>query len=491
MDKHSTFFHVICLVVLFSTLGFCHGQGQEKDSSEENPGRGSEQGKGISRATKIPVEPPMATMIPMDQQNPSMMPIGQVKPTAGPEEPIIPTVDPVRPKPEPTKVLEDPPKSSIIPDEPEEEKSPTKEPVKPEQESSVLLVKPSIPVEVPLSDVQPIKDIKSTHTDSPPPPSDRTSGEEVDIIPSKVLQSEAMAEESKEVVHIEPSPTEVLEVSKAYSKDVIPVKEPMASSADDVPPSSSAAIEDPDKSPHKTDVYFQASATIKLIEEPTSATPAIIEDHISATPGLEDISQITEPSKVKIESTTKMAETLPSLIYPDKSIPAMLSSVKVEIPISSSINLAPSASLVPDIGDQSAAQTVDPTPSGLSPSVDILDGVSSPVQSGVSSPIMDVLPGVSLDEGVSSTVDYVGGVMTGYPDIMPSATGELYNNITVCVKTNAHLIPIFCGPPGGRVPKIHIADYVNGSSIHASIYIIDHVNFWTPSPRGGAQKIQN
>ncbi len=32
---------------------------------------------------------------------------------------------------------------------------------------------------------------------------------------------------------------------------------------------------------------------------------------------------------------------------------------------------------------------------------------------------------------------------------------------TVCVKGNTHSIPIFCGPPGGGGPNIHMVDYVN------------------------------
>ena len=44
----------------------------------------------------------------------------------------------------------------------------------------------------------------------------------------------------------------------------------------------------------------------------------------------------------------------------------------------------------------------------------------------------------------------------------------------------------FNSPPGGGEPKIRMMDYVIGSSI----YIIDHVNFWPPSPRRATKKIE-
>ena len=47
---------------------------------------------------------------------------------------------------------------------------------------------------------------------------------------------------------------------------------------------------------------------------------------------------------------------------------------------------------------------------------------------------------------------------------------------TVCVKRNAHLFPIFFhGPPGGGGPKIHIVDYVNGSSTNAQFFSLKNL----------------
>ncbi len=37
----------------------------------------------------------------------------------------------------------------------------------------------------------------------------------------------------------------------------------------------------------------------------------------------------------------------------------------------------------------------------------------------------------------------------------------------------------FCGPPGGGEPKIHMVDYVNGSSTHAQFYLLKNLQpFW-------------
>ena len=55
---------------------------------------------------------------------------------------------------------------------------------------------------------------------------------------------------------------------------------------------------------------------------------------------------------------------------------------------------------------------------------------------------------------------------------------------SLCQKKRTFNPEFFCGLPGGGGPKIHMVDYVNGSSI----YIIDHVNFWPPSPRGATKK---
>ena len=43
----------------------------------------------------------------------------------------------------------------------------------------------------------------------------------------------------------------------------------------------------------------------------------------------------------------------------------------------------------------------------------------------------------------------------------------------------------FCSPPGGGGPKIHMVNYVNGSS--TPIYIINR-EFFAPSPRGATNK---
>ncbi len=53
---------------------------------------------------------------------------------------------------------------------------------------------------------------------------------------------------------------------------------------------------------------------------------------------------------------------------------------------------------------------------------------------------------------------------------------------SLCQKIRTFNCEVFRGPPGGGGPKIIIVDYVT------PIYIIDHVNFWPPSPRGGARK---
>ncbi len=46
---------------------------------------------------------------------------------------------------------------------------------------------------------------------------------------------------------------------------------------------------------------------------------------------------------------------------------------------------------------------------------------------------------------------------------------------TVYSKRNAHLIPIFCGPPGGGGQKIHMLDYVNGGSTHAQFFSLKNL----------------
>ena len=54
---------------------------------------------------------------------------------------------------------------------------------------------------------------------------------------------------------------------------------------------------------------------------------------------------------------------------------------------------------------------------------------------------------------------------------------------TVCVKRNACLIPNFFGGGGTKIPMVH---YVN----RTPIYIIDHVNILSPSPRGATKKLE-
>ncbi len=51
---------------------------------------------------------------------------------------------------------------------------------------------------------------------------------------------------------------------------------------------------------------------------------------------------------------------------------------------------------------------------------------------------------------------------------------------SLCQKKRTFNPDFFCGPPGGRGPKIHMVDHV--------IDKIDYVNFWPPLPKGGGTK---
>ncbi len=50
------------------------------------------------------------------------------------------------------------------------------------------------------------------------------------------------------------------------------------------------------------------------------------------------------------------------------------------------------------------------------------------------------------------------------------------NESTVCVKRNAHLFPIFfVAHLGEGGPKIHMVDYVNGSSTRAQFFLLKNL----------------
>ncbi len=59
---------------------------------------------------------------------------------------------------------------------------------------------------------------------------------------------------------------------------------------------------------------------------------------------------------------------------------------------------------------------------------------------------------------------------------MPKIAILNLNVFTVCAKRNAHLIPNFFVATQGRGVK------------NSHGYIIDHVNFWSPTPRGATKK---
>ena len=60
----------------------------------------------------------------------------------------------------------------------------------------------------------------------------------------------------------------------------------------------------------------------------------------------------------------------------------------------------------------------------------------------------------------------------------PAEKSDAY---AVCVKRNTHLIPDFLWPghwppaPGGGGPKIHMVDYLNGSSTHAQSFSLKEI----------------
>ena len=46
---------------------------------------------------------------------------------------------------------------------------------------------------------------------------------------------------------------------------------------------------------------------------------------------------------------------------------------------------------------------------------------------------------------------------------------------SLCQKKRTFNPEFFCGPPGGGGPKIHMVNYVNGSSIYAQFFLLENL----------------